>query len=91
MAPLGKGTQPLKHQNAHSHWRGLGFILGALLRCFFSRGSGSTPGSPSPMLWSGLGSGRVAQPLPERAVWGAPAALVGKAGQGRLRKRPGLG
>lgn len=36
MAPLGKGTQPLKHQNAHSHWRGLGFILGALLRCFFS-------------------------------------------------------
>lgn len=86
MAPLGKGTQPLEHQNAPSHWRGLGFILGALLQ-----GSGSTPGSPSPMLWSGLSSEPVAQPLPERAVWGTRAALVGKAGQGRLRKRPGLG
>lgn len=56
----------------------------------FFPGSGSTPGSPSPMLWSGLSSGPVARPLPERDAWGARAALVGRAGQGRPSKRPGL-
>ncbi|KAJ8779432.1 hypothetical protein J1605_012316 [Eschrichtius robustus] len=31
-----------------------------------------------------------AQPLPLRAAWGERTAFVGKAGQRRLRKRPGL-
>lgn len=62
MAPFGKGTQPLKHQNAPSHWLGLGFILGALLRCFFSGARVPRQDPPPPCCGQGSARGRWLSP-----------------------------
>lgn len=58
---------------------------------FFFRGSGSTPGSPSPMLWSGLSSGPVAQLLPERLSGARGQHLLAKPVRGSCGSALGSG